>query len=190
MPPAEPPVSVMPPYYLSVARIEPENNCEMILRAFDAEPSHRLVFVGNWSANTYGRDLKARYAQRPHLQLLDAVYDLTVLAALRAGACGYVHGHRVGGTNPSLVEALFHTSRVLAFDCPFNRSTLDGQGFYFADAESLRNLLRTDAYLEIAPSVMQALRQRYRWDTIVQAYLSACSSCLFEQHQPAGTKKK
>lgn len=173
--PSTSPVSAVPPYYLSVARIEPENNCEMILKAFDAEPSRRLVYVGNWNASAYGRDLKARFAQRSHLHLLDTVYDRAVLAALRGGACGYVHGHSVGGTNPSLVEALFHTSRILAFDCSFNRSTLGGHGAYYADAEALARLLRTDVNLDLAPSVMQVLRQRFRWDTVVQAYLNACS---------------
>jgi len=175
VPPAVSPVPAMPPYYLSIARIEPENNCEMILKAFDVEPSRRLVFVGNWNASAYGRDLKAHYAQRPHMYLLDPVYDLSVLAGLRAGACGYVHGHSVGGTNPSLVEALFHTSRILAFDCSFNRSTLGGQGAYFADEETLGNLLRTDVTLDMAPSVMQTLHRRYGWDNIVEAYLNACS---------------
>jgi len=168
-------VSAGPPYYLSLARIEPENNCEMILKAFESEPLCRLVFVGNWNASKFGRDLKSRYALCPNLKLLDAVYDRAALAELRAGACGYVHGHSVGGTNPSLVEALFHTSRILAFDCSFNRSTLDGHGVYFADAESLGKLLRSDVNCEMSPWVMQVLRQRFRWDTIVQAYLNACS---------------
>ena len=175
VPPAASPVSAVPPYYLSVARIEPENNCEMILKAFDSEPSRRLVFVGNWNASTYGRDLKTRYALRPNLNLLDSVYDRAVLAALRAGACGYVHGHSVGGTNPSLVEALFHTSRILAFDCSFNRSTLSGYGAYYANAEALGKLLQTDVTLDLSPSVMQALRKRFRWAIIAQAYLDACS---------------
>lgn len=162
------------PYYLSVARIEPENNCHLILQAFDAEPGWHLVFVGNWSASDYGRNLKARYGTRINLTLLDPVYDLASLAALRASACGYVHGHSVGGTNPSLVEALFHTARVLAFDCVFNRSTLDNEGAYFSDVPQLRTLLNEAAHLDMSSSSLQRLRQRYRWDTIVQAYLDAC----------------
>lgn len=175
VPPTVSPVPAMPPYYLSVARIEPENNSEMILKAFAKAPPHHLVFVGNWNASAYGRDLKACYAQHQYLHLLDPVYDLSVLAALRAGSCGYVHGHSVGGTNPSLVEALFHTSRILAFDCSFNRSTLDGQGAYYADAKALGNLLRNDFNIDIAPSALEVLRLRYRWDSIVQSYLNACS---------------
>jgi glycosyltransferase involved in cell wall biosynthesis len=166
---------IEPGYYLSVARIEPENNCAMILDAFDRAGDQRLVFVGNWAASTYGRDLKARYGGHPRLRLLDPVYDLGVLAALRADACGYVHGHSVGGTNPSLVEALFHTSRMLAFDCSFNRETLSGRGRYFKDAPALAAALARPDALDMSPEDVEALRQRYRWRTIVDAYLEACS---------------
>lgn len=172
--PASPLDTPRQPYYLSVARIEPENNCHLILEAFDAEPGWQLVFVGNWSSSDYGRNLKARYGTRTNLTLLDPVYDLAALAALRASACGYVHGHSVGGTNPSLVEALFHTARVLAFDCSFNRSTLDDEGAYFGDSSQLLALLNVGVDVEMSPGASQLLRKRYRWDTIVQAYLDAC----------------
>lgn len=162
------------PYYLSVARIEPENNCELILQAFAEVPERRLVFIGNWNASAYGRSLKARYGALPNLQVTDPIYDLAALAALRAGSCGYVHGHSVGGTNPSLVEALFHTNRVLAFDCAFNRSTLDGHGIYFSDASQLRALLTDSIYLDMSPDTVQLLRQRYCWNSIVCAYMMAC----------------
>jgi glycosyltransferase involved in cell wall biosynthesis len=163
------------PYYLSIARIEPENNCEMLLKAFGALSTNRLVFVGNWNANSYARRLKVEYGGLASVELLDPIYDLSVLAALRMGACGYVHGHSVGGTNPSLVEALFHTTRILAFDCVFNRSTLDGYGTYFADALRLRELLDQGTGLDMLPQVVQSLRDRYRWTKIAANYLLACS---------------
>lgn len=182
------PISVGSPYYLSIARIEPENNCEMILQAFGAQPSSRLVFVGNWNASAYGRDLRKRFSSRPNLHLLDPIYDLAILSALRVGACGYVHGHSVGGTNPSLVEALFHTARLLAFDCPFNRCTLDGHGSYYGDAEALRSLLIVEDDLDIAPSAMEDLRLRYQWGVIADAYLAAMvqtTGDLMGRRQPA-----
>lgn len=161
------------PYYFSVARIEPENNCELILQAFAEVPEQYLVFVGNWNASDYGRSLKARYAGRPNLHLLDPVYDLAVLAALRAGSCGYVHGHSVGGTNPSLIEALFHTNRIFAFECEFNRSSLDDHGDYFANPSQLMKLLRDSMNHDISSDALQLLRRRYRWSTIVNSYIDA-----------------
>ena len=168
-----PPVSAdgdpEPGYWLAVARVEPENNAAMLLSAC-AEAGARFVFVGNWHANGYARDLHARFAGTPGLRLLDPIYDVARLAALRAGAIGYLHGHSVGGTNPSLVEALFHTRRVLAFDCVFNRATLGGAGGFFADAEGLRAQLGNDEAGVLAEHDALALRGRYRWATVTGQY--------------------
>jgi len=74
-----------PGYALSIARIEPENNCHLILAAC-AKAGGRLVFVGNWEASACGRELKKSYVGFPRLQLVDPVYDVHNLATLRAGA--------------------------------------------------------------------------------------------------------
>jgi glycosyltransferase involved in cell wall biosynthesis len=170
------PIELADSFYLSIARIEPENNCHVILEAFNAADNSELVFVGNWAASPYGRELKVRYAGNPRIHMLDPIYQQSVLASLRAKANGYVHGHSVGGTNPSLVEALFHTCRVLAFDCAFNRSTLDDHGAYFSDAAHLCELLRSSVSQEIPADKVRMLRDRYRWDAIAQEYMSACQT--------------
>jgi hypothetical protein len=159
-------------HWLVVARIEPENNSAMILEAAVAA-GVKLAFVGNWDANSYGQALKARYAGQAGLMLLDPVYDAARLARLRQGAVGYVHGHSVGGTNPSLVEALYGTDRILAFDCVFNRATLEGVGQWFGDAGELAGLLAQPDSGCIAPAVLQKLRTRYRWRSIAVAYIEA-----------------
>ena len=170
--PAEPVEA--PGFWLSVARIEPENNCAMILEAFAAS-SARLVFIGNWSVSRYAVDLRSRYAGYPNLILLDPVYDLRRLAAWRAAARGYVHGHSVGGTNPSLVEALFWTTDLLAFDCSFNRATTDGAGRWFSSAAGLVSLLGETNHGDRAPATFGRLRERYRWAAISEAYRALCS---------------
>lgn len=171
----EPAGTAPPPgYWLSVARIEPENNCHMILDAAVAS-SIRLVFVGNWEASDYGRELKTRYGDLDGFTLMDPVYDVARLAALRRNATGYLHGHSVGGTNPSLVEALQHTNRMLAFDCAFNRSTMDQVGEYFRDSLGLAGLMRGEDSGRIANDRLAALRDRYRWRGIADSYLRLCS---------------
>ncbi len=157
-------------HWLAVARIEPENNSSMILAAA-ARAGVSLIYVGNWQANRYARALKAKWGQVLGLQLLDPVYDLAELARLRAGAVGYLHGHSVGGTNPSLVEALFETDRILAFDCSFNRATLRGCGQYFCNEIDLAALLCMPGSGTIAAEPLAALRASYRWQSIAAAYL-------------------
>ena len=166
-------LDLAPGYALSIARIEPENNCHLILAACAAAGA-RLVFAGNWAASNYGRDLKTRYASNPTLHLLDPVYDVRKLAALRACARCYIHGHSVGGTNPSLVEALFHTDHVLAFECSFNRATLNDAGAYFRDEAGLVGLLAAEDTGRIPAQTLDALRDRYRWSEIVRAYVDTC----------------
>jgi hypothetical protein len=155
-------------YYLSISRIEPENNCGLILSACAAKRVS-LVYIGNWQASRYGRDLRERYTSET-LRLLDPVYDLLYLAAVRAGAVGYIHGHSVGGTNPSLVEALYHTQKIYAFDCVFNRETLSGFGAYFKSANDLFGLLECQEATNINDHQIKTLRERYQWSKVVEAY--------------------
>lgn len=128
---------------LSICRIEPENNCDMKLEAFASlGSSGRYTFVGNWEASAYGRSLRERYANVPGLQLLDPVYDPDSLALLRGHCAGYVHGHSVGGTNPSLVEMLFYDAPLACFDCVFNRCTAGGDARYFSSTAELADLMQ------------------------------------------------
>ncbi|WP_311768471.1 DUF1972 domain-containing protein [Sphingomonas kyeonggiensis] len=164
-------------YYLAVARIEPENNTEMILEACD-KAGAGLVFIGNWNGSDYGRRLRERFGASTHLRLLDPIYDQRVLERYRRGAIGYIHGHSVGGTNPSLVEALFHTDRLLSFDCAFNRATLSNAGSYFADAGQLAGALAGEAVVSIDAQALAALRDTYRWGIIADRYFQLASEGL------------
>jgi hypothetical protein len=161
-------------HWLAIARVEPENNSAMILEGA-AAAGVPLLFVGNWSANSYGRALRERYAGQAGFRLMEPVYDPARLMRLRAGAVGYVHGHSVGGTNPSLVEALFGTDRVLAFDCPFNRATLENAGGWFGSAPDLARLMMAPGSGRIAADTLSRLRARYRWQSISRAYLALLS---------------
>ncbi|MCJ8159701.1 DUF1972 domain-containing protein [Sphingomonas sp. LaA6.9] len=157
-------------YLLAIGRIEPENNAAMILAGARQAGGH-IVFIGNWTASEYGRSLLKEYADTPACELRSSVYDQAVLAGIRAGSSVYVHGHSVGGTNPSLVEAIFHSDRILAFDCVFNRATLDNEGDYFSSPEELAELIRRPQSGMIAPQARERLRQRYRWSEIAGQYV-------------------
>lgn len=155
-------------HYLAIARIEPENNTREILEGC-RQAGVPLVFVGNWNASEYGRALREQFGQTKDFQLLDPIYNQVALAPWRREAVGYIHGHSVGGTNPSLVEALFHTDVLVSFDCVFNRATLSDAGLYFGDAAALAALIARP--LEpIDGKAIEALRERYRWRHIVAEY--------------------
>jgi glycosyltransferase involved in cell wall biosynthesis len=158
-------------FTLALCRIEPENNVEMILEAF-SEASMPLVFVGNWNNSEFGRELKARFAEQPNLHLLDPIYDPAELFALRSKAVAYVHGHSVGGTNPSLVEMMHFGIPVLAFDCVFNRHTTDNEASYFADATSLTVLVEDLASQQNGDEMRRIANEKYRWETIGEHYFA------------------
>jgi glycosyltransferase involved in cell wall biosynthesis len=162
-----------PQYALALCRIEPENNVAMILEAFAAKPDMPLVFVGNWNNSEFGRELRLRCAQVPHLQLLDPIYDLGILRTLRGNATLYVHGHSAGGTNPSLVEMMHFGVPILAYDCIFNRCTTEEKARFFKDTAALRDSLDSlDAgeAARIGEDMRRIAEARYTWDAVGRAY--------------------
>lgn len=154
-------------YAITVCRIEPENNSHMILDAF-ARSGDTLVFVGNWGRNEYSSELRRQYSSYPNIHLLDAIYDLEVLYALRKSARCYVHGHSAGGTNPSLVEAMFFGNPILAYDVVFNRETTCNKAYYFKNADELIDLLHQPG-LE-GETMEKIAGSRYQWRQVSQQY--------------------
>jgi glycosyltransferase involved in cell wall biosynthesis len=161
-------------YALAIARIEPENSIEMLLTAYAELQDRPLAVFGNWEASSYGRDLKARFGARPNLLLRAAEYDPNRLAAIRARATLYVHGHRAGGTNPSLLEMMPYAIPILAYDCAFNRASTDGKAGFFDSAEGLRaGVARYDdtaAGRRMGADLADLAATRYRWDEVTAAY--------------------
>lgn len=154
-------------YDLSICRIEPENNCSMTLEAY-AGSGHELAFVGNWNHSDYSRDLYNRYKGVPGIHLLKSIYDLDALYALRNNARRYVHGHRAGGTNPSLVEAMFFGKPIMAFDVIYNRETTQNQAYYYSDTKTLRKLL--DLGDPDGEATRKIAQSQYVWELIARQY--------------------
>jgi len=160
-------------YAFKVARIEPENNIEMVLKAFTRMPEMPLVLVGNWNRSTYGIDLRTRFANSSNLMLLDPIYDTYELNLLRSNCRLYIHGHSAGGTNPSLVEAMSLALPIFAFDVKYNRATTEGKAYYFDSANTLYDQVQSasDAHLEhVASDMREIARRRYCWTTICKKY--------------------
>jgi glycosyltransferase involved in cell wall biosynthesis len=161
------------PYAFCVCRIEPENNIELILKAFENVHPLDLVFVGNWSASLYGEKLKKRYCMFEWIKLLDPIYDLSVLNTLRMKASIYIHGHSAGGTNPSLVEAMSLQLPVIAYDVIYNRKTTEEGCLYFSSSEELAKLITNTTEgqkKDISQNMFEIAHRRYRWAIIVPKY--------------------
>jgi glycosyltransferase involved in cell wall biosynthesis len=160
-------------YAFALARIQPDNNPELILHAFNQVPEMDLVFVGTWNRSAYGRELKSRYAGFPNLRLLEAIYDPVELNAIRGRCAFYVHGHSAGGTNPALVEAMHLGLPVAAFDVAYNRATTENGARYFNNVSSLAALLiqvTREEWDAQRPRMRDIAARRYSWKRIAEEY--------------------
>jgi glycosyltransferase involved in cell wall biosynthesis len=129
-------------YAIVIARPEPENSLLEIVQAFSRKPrGMKLLILGRYfpKVNRYHR--KVIEAAGPEVLLADAVYDKDVVQSLRYLARVYIHGHRVGGTNPSLVESLAAGNPVIAHDNQFTRWVAGPEQQYFAGTDDLSEIL-------------------------------------------------
>ena len=154
-------------YCMSVCRIEPENNCHMTLEAFKNN-KEKLVFIGNWNRNGYSRKLKEEYSGIDNIMLLDSIYDLEILHSLRHNAKYYIHGHSAGGTNPSLVEAMFFGCPILSFDVVYNRETTKNKAHYYSNAEELTALIAQG--IDNGKELKEVACEEYTWAKIAKEY--------------------
>ena len=163
-------------YAFKVARIEPENNIHMVLEAFSKKPDMNLVVVGNWDAGIYGKRLRAFYTRFKNLYLLDPIYETELLDVLRSNANIYIHGHSAGGTNPSLVEAMYLKIPVISYDALFNRVTTNNQAIYFNSADDLLctiNSLDKIPLFTVAENLKAIADNQYTWKIVARRYEKA-----------------
>lgn len=162
-------------YVFKVARIEPENNIETILKTFADIPEETLVLVGNWNRSEFGRTMKERYGSLPNMRLMDPIYEPCEINLLRTNCKLYIHGHSAGGTNPSLVEAMSLGLPIIANGVVYNRETTEHEAVYFNDQKSLAEAVRSlcadkDRRDALAAKMKEIATRRYRWETIVRKY--------------------
>jgi glycosyltransferase involved in cell wall biosynthesis len=160
-------------YAFSVARVQPDNNVEMILDSCLKMDRFPVVFVGNWKNSPYGTDLKAKYSGKKNCILLDAIYDREKLDLLRSNCYIYIHGHSAGGTNPALVEAMSLGLPVLAFASVFNRYTTEEKARFFSTSEELSGMLKriTEEELDqVKKDLSEIAGKRYKWSVIAGKY--------------------
>ncbi len=168
------------PYVLSVARLVPENNVDLLLDAAATfrDRGLRTVVVGSGVGQSPLEDRLRSMASSEHALWLGHVRDQELLVQLWANCTAYVHGHSVGGTNPSLLQALGTGAPVVALDTPFNLEVLeDPSRLYQCSAESLiarvTELLEApDRRLELIADGRRIVTERYAWSAVCASYLN------------------
>ena len=164
-------------YHLVVARFEPENNIHLAVEGYlRSGAQYPLVVVGSAPyADAYRAEVEAIAAGSPRVRFLGSVWDQDLLDQLYAGALTYIHGHSVGGTNPSLLRAMGAGAPTSAYDVPFNREVLGEYGRYFSTPAELARLC-DEAEAEPGQAAVRGRKQRdmlderYNWDAVADAY--------------------
>ena len=167
-------------YYLIVGRFVPENNYETMIREFMASDTRRdLVIISNVEKNKFYQQLaeKTGFEKDRRIKFVGTVYDQELLKKIREEAYAYIHGHEVGGTNPSLLEALASTKVNLLLDVGFNKEVGQNGALYWGKGENeLSKLIHaadsmTHEEVEMYDRESTGCVQKfYRWDDIVSKY--------------------
>lgn len=161
-------------YNMLIARMEPENNLEMILDGMSASANPWKFFVIGNAGNKFGAYLRAKYSGDARIVFTGPIYDGRIINNLRHFSQLYFHGHSVGGTNPSLLEAMGCEAMIAAHDNEFNRAVLGADAFYFKEAHEVTTLLNKQAVRAQAGSKLannlRKVKELYAWDKIVGEY--------------------
>ena len=167
-------------YYLVVGRFVPENNYETMIKEFmKSNTTKDFVLITNVEHNKFYEELKQQthFDKDSRIKFVGTVYDQQLLKKIRENAYGYLHGHEVGGTNPSLLEALATTDLNLLLSVGFNKEVGEGGAVYWNKQEgNLANLIdnleniNNDQLKELSSKAKNRIDSEYSWELIVRKY--------------------
>jgi glycosyltransferase involved in cell wall biosynthesis len=168
-------------YHLLIARIEPENNITTILEGFVLSKSQEhFVVVGN-TGNKYGRKIKEQFGKDLKIHFVGPIFNQEHLQSLRKYCKLYFHGHSVGGTNPSLLEAMASEAVIAAHNNDFNKAILGDDTFYFSSTAEVKNILQTLPDQTITDQIKKAnlekVKEFYTWEKIINQYEDFILEC-------------
>ncbi len=174
-------------YWLLVARLEPENNIHTIIEGYIKSNSTKpLIIVGNYTLPVYKKqiqDILNVKSKDKKIVFTGGIYDQESLNMLRQNCFGYIHGHSVGGTNPSLLEAMVMKNIIMAHDNQFNKEVCKDSAMYFNSVNELEKRINQvennpEKYLELKDKAFTRVKKEYSWNKIVVQYHE-----LFTQNQ-------
>lgn len=187
-------------YWLVVARLEPENNIHIIVEAFTKIKSkYPLVIVGDFTDDDYKKELYDLTGDHDNIHFLGSIYDIELLDMLRQNCFAYLHGHTVGGTNPSLLEAMSMRNIIVAHGNQFNKEVCGSSAIYFEDSDTLKEKIELiesspEDYQNLKIEALHRVKKSYLWDKIVNEYellfKNELNVQLPAQSQKSGVKSK
>lgn len=170
-------------YFLLMARMEPENNIETILEGFNQSNSAKSFKVLGDTGNRFGKYITHKFKNDDRIQFKGSIFDNAKVRSLQNNSYLYFHGHSVGGTNPSLLEAMASEALIAAHNNPFNKSVLHTDAFYFSNANEVKNIVETVRRMETEKTMvnnnLHKIKNQFNWETIVDQYEEFALECFY-----------
>ena len=165
-------------YYILIARLEPENNIVMAIEGYlhSKENGRRPLIVVGKTNTPHGKELVEKYGNERNVEFVGGIYDFKKLDSVRHFSKAYFHGHSVGGTNPSLLEAMAAGCFIFAHDNIFNRAVLKENAFYYPSADKVTEYLnRIDTIAEgskiqYTARNSEVIRNEYSWESLIDKH--------------------
>lgn len=175
-------------YFLLMARMEPENNIETILEGFNNSHSNKQFKVLGDTSNRFGKFISHKFKNDKRIQFKGTIFDTAKVRVLQNNSYLYFHGHSVGGTNPSLLEAMASEALIAAHNNPFNKSVLSTDAFYFSDANEVQTLVETVQRKEpekaMVTNNLNKIKYQFNWEGIIDQYERFALECYVNyQHE-------
>lgn len=168
-------------YFLLMARMEPENNIETILEGFNNSNSRKKFKVLGDTSNRFGKFITHKFKLDDRIQFQGSMFDTGRVRVLQNNSYLYFHGHSVGGTNPSLLEAMASEALIAAHNNPFNKSVLHTDAFYFSDANDVQSLVETvqrkDPEKTMVSNNLHKIKYQFNWEKIIDQYEKFILEC-------------
>ena len=159
-------------YHLVVSRLEPENNIDVITKGYLKE-THKfpLIIVGNIMETDFVNQLTKLKSDK--VIFIGGIYNRLELEIVRSNAFSYIHGHSVGGTNPSLLEAMASKNICVCHDNKFNKGVVEDSGFYFNTEQDVSDIIKDiecNDYSNYGYKVFEKVKNHFNWGNIVKLY--------------------
>jgi len=173
-------------YFLLMARMEPENNIETILEGFNQSNSHKTFKVLGDTGNRFGKYITHRFQNDARIQFKGAIFDTAKVRQLQNNSYLYFHGHSVGGTNPSLIEAMASEALIAAHNNPFNKAVLNADAYYFSNSTDVQQLVenvrRHDTEQAMVQNNLHKVQYQFNWEKVIDQYEHFILACYRDRH--------
>lgn len=163
-------------YLLVIARLEPENNVEMVIKGYiDSNIDKPLIIVGK-TDTPHGKYLVETYKDYSNVRFAGGIYDFDKIDSIRYFSSAYFHGHSVGGTNPSLLEAMASSCFIIANENIFNKAVLKQEALYFSTEQDVTSILNNlniniTKHKELfITNNLDEIRNEYSWEKLVDQH--------------------